>query len=172
MDDKTAFYNSKLGILSIGYDDSSIISIRINPTGSPAINNEPGKISDFAFKQISEYLEGRRREFTFPFALEGTDFQIDVWNILLNIPYGETTSFYSIACKVGNSKYARAVGNAIHANKLLLVVPCHRVIGKTAISPVMLPAVKSKNYCWIWNFATRERKLVPNQVFPALMYNA
>lgn len=130
MDDKTAFYNSKLGILSIGYDDSSIISIRINPTGSPAINNEPGKISDFAFKQISEYLEGRRREFTFPFALEGTDFQIDVWNILLNIPYGETTSFYSIACKVGNSKYARAVGNAIHANKLLLVVPCHRVIGK------------------------------------------
>lgn len=130
MDYNTAYYKSKLGILSIGYDDSCITHIQINKSDITLSESISSPLSDSAFKQIEEYLNGMRFDFTFPFALEGTDFQIMIWDILLNIPYGETTSFYSIACKVGNPSYARAVGNAIHANNLLFVIPCHRVIGK------------------------------------------
>ena len=81
------------------------------------------------FNQISEYLGGNRRKFTFPFKLSGTEFQKKVWMELCNIPYGQTRSYKDIAKAIGNPKACRAVGNANNKNPLIIVVPCHRVIG-------------------------------------------
>lgn len=80
-------------------------------------------------KEIAEYLNGRRKKFTLPLDLNGTDFQRRVWNELVNIPYGETRTYKEIAKAIGNPKATRAVGGALNRNPVLLVVPCHRVIG-------------------------------------------
>ncbi len=82
-----------------------------------------------AAKELSEYFAGERTEFTFPMEPKGTAFQKDVWNELLKIPYGETTTYGKIAMAIGNPKGARAVGMACNRNPIWIVVPCHRVVG-------------------------------------------
>jgi len=82
-----------------------------------------------ALDQITEYLEGRRREFDLPLDVHGTDFQRQVWAAVSAIPYGETRSYIEIAQAIGQPRAAHAVGAANRANPLPLVVPCHRVIG-------------------------------------------
>lgn len=80
-------------------------------------------------KEVVEYLEGKRRNFTLSLDLKGTPFQMKVWKELLKIPYGETRTYKDIAEAIGNPKAYRAVGNALNKNPVLIVVPCHRVIG-------------------------------------------
>lgn len=82
-----------------------------------------------AKKQLREYFAGNRREFDLPICLHGTDFQKKVWNVLQSIPYGETLSYGEVAAKIGNPKASRAVGGANNKNPIMIIVPCHRVIG-------------------------------------------
>ncbi|HEX4205739.1 MAG TPA: methylated-DNA--[protein]-cysteine S-methyltransferase [Ktedonobacteraceae bacterium] len=81
-------------------------------------------------RQLTEYLRGERSEFTLPLDLRGTPFQVDVWNALRRIPYGETRSYSDIAQDVDRVKAVRAVGAANGANPIPVIIPCHRVIGK------------------------------------------
>ena len=76
-----------------------------------------------------EYLDGKRKEFDFPYKMIGTEFQKKVWHALTKIPYGETRTYKEIATAVGNPKASRAVGMANNRNPIFIVVPCHRVIG-------------------------------------------
>ena len=80
-------------------------------------------------RQLDEYFAGNRRKFNIPLHPVGTDFQLRVWRALLNIPYGETRSYMEIAQAVGNAKGVRAVAQAIGANGIYILIPCHRVIG-------------------------------------------
>jgi methylated-DNA-[protein]-cysteine S-methyltransferase len=79
--------------------------------------------------QIEEYLNGKRKKFSLPLAMHGTEFQMDVWRALQSIPYGETRSYKEIAELVSRPKTVRAVGMANHRNPISIIVPCHRVIG-------------------------------------------
>mgnify|MGYP000179529133 CR=1 FL=1 len=90
---------------------------------------EQEKLAVYA-QQIEEYLNGQRKIFDIPLDLCGTDFQMAVWQALLKIPYGTTKSYSDIAKEIGRPKAVRAVGGAIGANPVPIVVPCHRVIGK------------------------------------------
>lgn len=83
-----------------------------------------------AVQQLNEYLAGKRHEFSIPYKLYGTDFQVKVWEALKEIPYGETRSYKDVAEMVGSPKATRAVGGALHENPIPLILPCHRVIGK------------------------------------------
>jgi len=78
--------------------------------------------------ELEEYFAGKRREFSFPLDLRGTDFQLACWRALLAIPYGETRSYADIARAVGKPNAFRAVGMANNRNPVAIVVPCHRVI--------------------------------------------
>jgi O-6-methylguanine DNA methyltransferase len=78
--------------------------------------------------ELEEYFAGKRREFSFPLDLRGTDFQQACWRALLAIPYGETRSYADIARAVGKPNAFRAVGMANNRNPIAIVVPCHRVI--------------------------------------------
>ncbi len=78
--------------------------------------------------QLEEYFARKRREFTFPLDLRGTDFQQACWHALLAIPYGETRTYADIARAVGKPNAFRAVGMANNRNPIAIVVPCHRVI--------------------------------------------
>ncbi len=81
-------------------------------------------------KQVEEYLKGNRYAFDFPVDLQGTDFQKEVWNALLEIPYGQTASYLDIALKLNRDyKSAQAIGGAVGSNPLSIVYPCHRVVG-------------------------------------------
>jgi len=80
--------------------------------------------------QLDEYFRGKRDSFSIPIVLNGTEFQQKVWKQLQSIPYGETISYQQLAKHVGDSKKARAVGNANGKNPIPIIVPCHRVIAK------------------------------------------
>ena len=82
-----------------------------------------------AIDQLKTYFDRELRHFDLKIAPEGTPFQKIVWNALLEIPYGEVTTYKQIAKKIGNPEAARAVGAAIGKNPLLIIIPCHRVIG-------------------------------------------
>lgn len=80
--------------------------------------------------QLDEYFTGRRKAFDFPLVTSGTEFQKRVWDELKKIPYGETISYSELAARCGSSKACRAVGQANNRNKIMIVIPCHRVVGK------------------------------------------
>ena len=81
-----------------------------------------------AVAQLDEYFEGARTMFSIPLRLVGTRFQRSVWDALLQIPYGRTVSYSSLAVAVGRPSAVRAVANAVGANPVAVMVPCHRVI--------------------------------------------
>ncbi|HLZ69636.1 MAG TPA: methylated-DNA--[protein]-cysteine S-methyltransferase [Dehalococcoidia bacterium] len=80
-------------------------------------------------QQLAEYAEGRRTAFDLPLVLDGDGWQQAVWRVLLAVPFGETRSYGRVAALAGRPGAAREVGEAVAANPLPLVVPCHRVIG-------------------------------------------
>ena len=79
--------------------------------------------------QLEEYMDGKRMVFDLPLRLVGSDFQVKVWEELLNIPYGKTETYIGLATRVGNPLSVRAVAAANGANALSIMVPCHRVVG-------------------------------------------
>jgi O-6-methylguanine DNA methyltransferase len=86
-----------------------------------------------ARRQLLQYLEGKRDTFDVPLDLsQGTSFQRQVWRALQRVPYGKLRSYQWIAARVGGRHYARAVGNAVGANPLPIVIPCHRIVAHDA----------------------------------------
>lgn len=79
--------------------------------------------------QLLEFLGGKRREFSLPLDLRGTDFQLAVYREVERIPFGQSRSYAEVAAAVGRPRATRAVGAANGANPIPLVIPCHRVIG-------------------------------------------
>lgn len=109
--------NNKLTFLELGVDEET-----------SKITNE-SELIKLIKEELNEYFSGKRKVFSIPFELKGTEFQKKVWNELLKIPYGNTKSYKEIAESIGSAKYSRAVGNANNKNPVALIVPCHRVIG-------------------------------------------
>lgn len=122
-------YETVLGNISISSDGNAIKSIQfenmINVYGNKAANY----ITDLAAKQLEEYFAGKRKHFDLPLHPIGTDFQKAVWHGLLSIPYGETRNYKQMAQMIGHPTASRAVGMANNKNPILIVIPCHRVVG-------------------------------------------
>lgn len=124
-------YRSPIGMLEIvGTEDliQSILFVERENIMNVMDASTP-KIVKECYHQMDEYFQGKRRDFTFPYSLEGTEFQKNVWQALTTIPYAETGSYKDIAIKIGNEKAIRAVGSANGKNKISIAVPCHRIIG-------------------------------------------
>ena len=120
-------YETVLGDVTLVEEDGALLAISLKSI-QEGTELETTIIKE-AYRQITEYLKGERKVFDLPIRLRGTDFQQQVWTALLDIPYGETRSYKQIAEAIGNPKGMRAVGMANNRNPLLIVVPCHRVIG-------------------------------------------
>lgn len=84
---------------------------------------------DLLKDELAAYFEGRRREFSVPVALPGTDFQKQVSDEVANTPYGQTLSYRQLAEKIQKPEAVRAVANAVGKNRLALIIPCHRIVG-------------------------------------------
>jgi methylated-DNA-[protein]-cysteine S-methyltransferase len=125
--------DSPLGELLLVGDDHSLRGLYMQE-GRTAKKVQPDwRETDEPFipvrAQLTEYFDGRRSAFDVPLVMTGSDFERRVWNALLEIPYGESTSYGEIARRVGEPGAARAVGVANARNPIAVVVPCHRVIG-------------------------------------------
>ena len=119
--------SSPLGLLEIIADDKCILEICFDADSK---HSDDSDLIDRCEKELDEYFKGQRREFTIPTQFTGTEFQNKVWGELTKIPYGKTISYSELAIRLGDLKTIRAVGTANGKNKLPIVVPCHRVIGK------------------------------------------
>ena len=121
-------YETGLGSVTIIEEDGALLAISMQRSLEGV--EKATSLTKEAYTQLSEYLKGKRKTFDLPFKMRGTQFQLQVWNAILDIPYGETRSYKQIAEAIGNPKAVRAVGMANNRNPLLIIVPCHRVIGK------------------------------------------
>lgn len=138
-----SYYNSKIGIVKIGECGGAVCEIKITDRSG---ESAPSALSDTAFAQIAQYLDGKRKSFNFPTVMKGTEFQNRVWSMLCDIPYGETRTYGEIAALLGNPKAARAVGSACNRNPLLIIVPCHRVLGANGSLTGFAAGIKIKKY--------------------------
>lgn len=94
-----------------------------------AVPDQEDPILMLTGQQLKEYFAKERTIFNIPLDLKGTDFQLSVWNALLDIPYGTTKTYGALARKLGDIKAVRAVGGALNKNPVAIIVPCHRVVG-------------------------------------------
>lgn len=116
-----------IGLLHITEENDKIIEIDVCATG--VIKEPCSDLLRSVCSELSEYFEGERSIFTFPTDAQGTEFQKGVWKKLRELPYGQITTYGELAKRLGRPSSARAVGNAVGKNPLLIVIPCHRVCG-------------------------------------------
>lgn len=124
------FYTCPVGEIGIEANEEAVIHLYIKNDICPP-DREVGMTPMIkeAKAQVDAYFAGKLREFDLPLAPSGTEFMKKVWQLLCQIPYGETRTYGQIAAQAGNPKAARAVGSANHNNPIPIIVPCHRVIG-------------------------------------------
>lgn len=128
-----AYLDTLVGTLLVAGDAGGLHRITFPQNGQAAkpepewVQSQSGPIGE-ASRQLAEYFDGKRIHFDLPLAPEGTAFQRSVWRQLQEIPFGVTISYGELARRVGNPKASRAVGSANGANRLPIVIPCHRVI--------------------------------------------
>ncbi len=136
-----SYHKTKIGELIIGSFDNKLcildfryrkmrttVDNRIKKALNAEFVEQEDAVNTETKKQIDAYLQGQRKEFDIPLLLLGTDFQKQVWNALLTVPYGKTASYLDIAKAIDNPKAVRAVASANGANSIAIIVPCHRII--------------------------------------------
>jgi methylated-DNA-[protein]-cysteine S-methyltransferase len=122
-----------LGDLDAVFDaKGALIRLMFVPPAKPVegqLNELQAATAKLLLNEINAYFVGNLKEFSVPIAPSGTPFQQRVWDYLLTIPYGKTTTYGYIAKEMGDAKLSRAVGRANGSNSIWLLIPCHRVIG-------------------------------------------
>lgn len=127
-DIEIAYIKTPLGICKICGSIEGISEISILDEEVDISKSIPESLKDCVI-QLQEYFEGNRKEFQLKFNLIGTSFQKEVWQSLLNIPYGSTTTYLKQARLLGDEKAIRAVASANGKNPIGIILPCHRVVG-------------------------------------------
>ena len=125
---ETAYISTPLGIAKLEGDIDGLASISVLDSENAPTEVIPEVLEDAVY-QLKEYFEGQRQKFNLTLNPQGTDFQKQVWDELLTIPFGKTMSYLDLSKKLNNVKAIRAVAAANGKNPLWIVVPCHRVIG-------------------------------------------
>jgi methylated-DNA-[protein]-cysteine S-methyltransferase len=120
---------SPVGPLTLVAEAGALVGLYFaNAPRAPEWVRDDGALPE-ARRQLEEYFAGKRTRFDVPLAPRGTPFRRAVWDQLLRIPYGETSTYGQIARALGKPEASRAVGGANHHNPISIIIPCHRVIG-------------------------------------------
>lgn len=120
---------SEHAITYIGFIDDHRRIASTNLTERDKKNAQSNVITELAAEQLIEYFAGERKTFDLPLGPQGTDFQKQTWQQLLQVAYGETASYLDIANAINKPKASRAVGAANGKNPISIVIPCHRIVG-------------------------------------------
>ena len=122
---------SPVGRLEITSDGKAITSLTIERAGHlplEELEENTNGVLERAVKQLSQYFAGKRRTFALPTNPGGTEFQRQIWDGLTEVPWGEATTYGQLGASTGRATAGRAVGGAVGANPLPIIVPCHRVL--------------------------------------------
>lgn len=122
-------FETTLGTMAVGEENGALVRLWLPNQPMPRLMPHKTPLLERAEGQILEYLNGQRQVFDLPLSPVGTPFQQKVWKALLDIPYGKTESYGSLAARIGCPGGARAVGLANRKNPLPVFFPCHRVVG-------------------------------------------
>ena len=123
-------YDGKLCIVDFRYRKMrKTIDDRIKKGLNAEFIEQDNEVLQKTRLQLGEYFNMRRRTFDIPIQMVGTDFQRSVWEALLKVPYGTTSTYLQLAKDINNEKAVRAVANANGANAIGIIIPCHRIIG-------------------------------------------
>lgn len=123
-------YENKLCIADYRYRKMrTTVDNRIQKGLKAEYVEESSEVITETIKQMEEYFNLERKEFSIPLLLVGTDFQKSVWQGLIETPFGTTSSYLELSKRIGNEKAVRAVASANGANSIAIFVPCHRIIG-------------------------------------------
>lgn len=139
-------YDTAIGPLCIYEEEGRITAVSTHYQPEAMDQEQETELIRKAYTQLTEYLEGKRKTFDLPLAPKGTPFQKQVWKALCEIPYGQTRTYKQIAEAVGNPKGCRAVGMANNRNPLMIVVPCHRVIGSNGVMTGYAAGIDKKEF--------------------------
>ncbi|MBA3022960.1 MAG: methylated-DNA--[protein]-cysteine S-methyltransferase [Sideroxydans sp.] len=129
-----AIISTPFGKLGIRCSDTDLLGIEFLPQ-STKLQAPVGAMAQTICAELQAYLADPQHEIDLPFELDGTHHQCNVWQAMLEIPAGQTQSYGELAAKIGSS--AQAVGQACGSNPIPLVIPCHRVVGKTGLGGFM-----------------------------------
>lgn len=124
------YLRTAIGQLKITADETAVNSILFVFKDTEMEEENLNSVIIQCKTELAEYFAGKRKEFNVPIHQDGTEFQHRVWNELMKIPYGKTVSYNDIAIALGDKKSVRVVGSSNGKNKISIIVPCHRVIGK------------------------------------------
>lgn len=128
---KNKYYKSPIGIINILYAEEGVYKITlVKSIPEDYFEERKNDLGDKVISELKEYFNGQRKIFDFPLIIIGTDFQRTVWKELRKINYGEIKTYSDIAKNIGKPNACRAVGNANNKNPFMIVIPCHRVVGK------------------------------------------
>lgn len=122
------------GICLLEFTERTRLEIQLNSLQkrlARIVVSGSNKHTDQARGQLRQYFAGERTQFDLPLVYPGTEFEVRVWNALLQIPYGEMRSYEDLAGKIGSAGAARAVGRANGMNRIAIIIPCHRVVNKS-----------------------------------------
>ncbi|NQU67724.1 MAG: methylated-DNA--[protein]-cysteine S-methyltransferase [Candidatus Marinimicrobia bacterium] len=123
-------FEGKLCLLDFRYRKMrTTVDKRINKGLNTEFIEQSDEIIEKTKIQLAEYLKGDRQEFDIPLLLVGSEFQKSVWQALMNVPYGTTSTYLQLAKNIHNEKAVRAVAGANGANAISIIIPCHRIIG-------------------------------------------
>jgi methylated-DNA-[protein]-cysteine S-methyltransferase len=120
--------NTPVGFLKITTSDIALLSVEFSDKDSESDDYQP-EILKNTIRQLNEYFQGERTEFSLNLDPGGTEFQKKIWQLVYSIPFGKTVSYLEIARNSGSEKNTRAVGLANGKNPIPIIIPCHRVIG-------------------------------------------
>lgn len=128
------YYTSPLGPLQISCNNTCITKVHFlhkdeAHTEDDALQTKAPLVLQQCVDELTEYFQGQRKSFDVPVYQDGTGFQQRVWNELLNIPFGKTISYLTLAKRLGDPKAIRAAASTNGKNNIAIIVPCHRVIG-------------------------------------------
>lgn len=123
-------FASPVGLLTAVEEDGALIRLCFGTYDGEAVHAETPLLLQ-TVQELNEYFCGERRIFTLPLRPQGTPFQLRCWQALREIPWGETRTYAQQAQAIGQPKACRAVGMGNHRNPLPILIPCHRVIGKS-----------------------------------------
>ncbi len=125
-------FEDKLCLLDFNYRKMrNAVDDRIKKGLNADFIEEDSEIIEKTRTELDEYFKENRREFDVPIRMVGTDFQKSVWNALLKVAYGTTSTYLQLAKDINNGKAVRAVAGANGANAIAIIIPCHRIIGSS-----------------------------------------
>ncbi len=124
-----SFLESPIGKILITEEDGFITGVVTVAPDTFLLEESENQAIAKCKSELTEYFEGKRKEFTVPIKLNGTEYRKKVWDALMTVKFGQTATYKDMAVLSGNPNASRAVGGANHNNPVWIIVPCHRIVG-------------------------------------------